>query len=312
MARSVSLASLISVVVFALPSTVSGQAVETAETADSVVVELIDAGAAPRRELRFTPKQGDQQTTVMVMDMQMAMTVAGQQPPAQTMPAQRMTMKVVVDDVAPNGDISYSFVYTDMEVVTDPNNPSPAAAQIQQMIAPLIGMKGKGVSSNRGFAKSGSVEVPPNTPQIIKQTLDGMKEAMNRLSSPVPQEAIGLGARWNVVQGIEANGMKLKQSSVHELTELTEDGFALKITMKQTGDSQEVKNPALLPSIKLTLNSLNTTGTGTSKFANGSVLPVRSSVDAKSEVDMLMEMNGQQQKMTTQTTIKITLEPAEK
>ena len=56
----------------------------------------------------------------MTIDMQMKMSIAGRQPPQTTLPAQKMTLEVVVDDVKPNGDIAYSFTYTDIEVVEDP------------------------------------------------------------------------------------------------------------------------------------------------------------------------------------------------
>ena len=307
--RVVALSCLAGTLICSSTSNLWAQAEVTAEKDDAVVVELIDAGSTPRRELRFAPKPGDEQTAVMTMDMQMKMTIQGQQAPQQKLPAQRITMKVVVDDVKPNGNISFHFVYTDIKVVDDPNNPSPAAAQIQQMVAPMIGMTGKGISSNRGITLSGSVDVPPNAPAPIKQQLDGMKDAINRLSSPVPEEAIGVGARWSVSQRIDANGMKMEQKSIHELTELGDDGFAMTITISQTAGPQQVKNDALPPNVKLSLTSLKTSGKGSSRFVIGSVLPLRASVSAESEVDMLMEIGGNQQRMTTETTIKTSFEP---
>lgn len=275
---------------------------------DEVTLKLLDAGAKPRSKIRFTPKKGLKQTSIMTMDMQVVVSMAGQQPPQQKMPGQRMTIEIIVDDVMPNGDFAYRFEYTKMEVVDDPNNPSPAAQIIRDSIKPMIGMTGEGITSNRGFTRSAQINVPDNAPAMIKNLLGGMKDALQRMSAPLPEEAVGVGAKWEVIQNVTANGMELTQTTVYELVAFVEEGFTLSSQTTQTADPQQIKNPALPPSMTMMLDSLDTTGGGTSTLHADLVMPVDSSVVVNSNAKMSMTIAGQQQKMNTKTSMKMKLQ----
>lgn len=275
---------------------------------DGVKLRLLEPGATPRSEIRFTPKKGLKQTSIMTMDMQIAVSMAGQQPPQQKMPGQRMTIEIVVDDVMPNGDFAYRFEYTKMEVIDDPNNPSPAAQTIRDSLKPMIGMTGEGVTSNRGITRSARINVPENAPPMVKQLLGGMEDALQRLSAPLPEEAVGVGAKWEVIQDVTANGMELKQTTVYELVAFVEKGFTLSSETTQSAEPQQIKNPALPPSMKMMLDSLDTTGGGTSTLHTDMVMPVDSSVSVNSDAKMSMTIAGQQQKMNTKTAMKMKLQ----
>ncbi|HEY8377592.1 MAG TPA: hypothetical protein VIK91_13950, partial [Nannocystis sp.] len=60
------------------------------------VVALLDPGAEPRTPLRLKLTAGQQQAMVMTMRMGIAMQIAGQKPPRQTIPPMQMTMNLSV------------------------------------------------------------------------------------------------------------------------------------------------------------------------------------------------------------------------
>lgn len=275
---------------------------------DAVTVKLLEPGTTPRREIRFTPTKGTKQTSIMTMDMQVVVSIGGQNPPSQKMPEQKMTIEIVVDDVMPNGDFAYRFEYTDIEVMDDPNNPSPAAQAIRDSVKPMIGMTGEGVTSNRGITSTAKINVPENAPPLVKNLLGGMKDALQKLSAPLPEEEVGIGAKWEVTQDVTANGMELQQTTVYELVGFVDEGFKLSSETTQSADPQQVKNPALPASMKMMLDSLDTTGGGTSTLLANMVMPVDSTVKVKSKAKMTMNIAGQQQKMDTTTSIKMTLQ----
>ena len=278
------------------------------KAANGFEMRLLEAGSTPRKEIRFTPAAGLKQTSIMTMDMQVVVSVAGQNPPQQKMPEQKFTIEINVDDVMPNGDISYRFEYVDIEVVDDPNNPSPAAQTIRDSLKPLIGLTGEGVTSDRGITRSAKINVPENAPAMVKQLLGGMKDALQRLSSPLPEEPVGVGAKWEVIQDVTANGMELQQTVVYGLTSFIDEGFIMSSTTTQSADPQEIKNPALPPNMKMMLDSLSTTGGGTSTLHLDSVMPVDSSVNVNSDAKMSMTIAGQQQKMSTTTKMTMKLQ----
>ena len=133
---------------------------------------------------------------------------------------------------------------------------------------------------------------------------------MNRLSCPVPAEPIGLGGKWRVIQDVNANGMQLTQTSVHEITELDSSGFTMSISVTQDAQPQEIKNPALPAGATIKLDSLDTTGTGTgtSSLSTTSIFPVKSELQIETKVNMAVSAAGQNQKVTTDLKMEMTLE----
>lgn len=271
-------------------------------------VELVRAGNEPRRLVRFSPEVGTVQTSEMIMEMQQQVSLGGVAMPSQPMPPQKLTLEIKVTDVSSEGDVSFEFKYTDMKVIDDPNNPSPLKATIETMLKPMIGSIGRGVVTNRGLTKSGEYEVPDDLSPQLKQMLAGMKDAMNRLSSPVPEEAIGMGAVWKVSQSIVANGMKLDQTSTHTITNMTDDGFQMSVKLEQQADPQDIENPMLPPGTKLRLDSLESNGSGKSIIKENAIFPLSSEVKIGTAANMSIDVAGQAQKMKTDITMKMSLQ----
>jgi Family of unknown function (DUF6263) len=274
----------------------------------AVTVELIEAGKAPLRELRFTPQKGSTQTSAMTMGMDQTMTVGAQKLPTQIVPKTKIFIKTTVGNVSANGNIELEFSYTNIEVVDDPANPSPAAEVMRGTLKPMIGMSGSVLITNRGFTQEVKINIPEGVSEQLKQLLEGMKNSMSQMSSPLPAEPVGVGGKWRVVQNVDANGLKIKQTSEHEITELNQDGFSVNVTVIQNAEPQEVKNKAIPPGTKLNLKSLTSTGNGTSTFDSGSIFPVRTTMTTTSQTAMLVEAAGQKQDMTTDVKMDLTLE----
>ncbi len=290
------------------PLWLEGKAVaETPQDDGSVQVRLLEPGAEPRHVVRFTPQVGDKRTAELIMKMNQQISMGGNKLPSQAMPPQKMTMEVHVTDVAANGDIAFDFKYTDMKVIDDPDNPSPIASMIDNLLKPMIGSTGSGIVTSRGFARKAEFNIPEGLSPQIKQMLEGMKDSMSRLSSPVPAEPIGKGAKWEVVQYITANGMKLKQTTTHEIKQIDNDGFEMFVMIDQAAEPQDIKNPMLPAGTKLTLNSLTSKGTGKSTIVESSVFPISSVVSLESKTDMSVDVGGQAQQMNTDLTLEISL-----
>jgi len=278
---------------------------DIAPDAAGVQVELIRPGDEPRRVVRFTPSVGDKQTAAMTIKMNQKMTLGGNQLPSQPIPPQKITMEIEVTDVAENGDITFEFEYTDMVVLDDPGNPSPLAETLETALKPMIGSTGSGILSNRGITRKGEFNASDGLSPQLKQMLDGMKESLNRLSSPVPVEPIGRGAQWKVVQEVTANGMKLTQTSTHEILRIDENGFEMSVAIKQTAEPQDIQNPMLPPGTQLKLDSLDSNGTGKSTLMENSILPVSSQLTIQTVADMSLDIAGQKQQMKTEVEIEM-------
>jgi hypothetical protein len=284
---------------------------DTPDNVGGVEIELIEPGAEPRSEIRFSPQPGAKQSSVMIMKMKQTMTMAGNKMPAQNIPTQRIVMEIEVNDVSPVGDITYAYEYTDFDVVDDPNQPSPLAPTLRATLKPMIGTTGSGIITNRGFSKMNQVNVPDGVAAPIKQMLDGMQESLNQLSLPLPAEPVGLGAKWRVIQNLNINGMNLTQTYINEITRVDREGFDYRVTVSQEAKPQEVKNPMFPPGTTIMLDSLTSDGQGTSTVAVNSIFPRKSKVAIHTVADMNVAVAGQNQKISTDMTMEMSLADAE-
>jgi hypothetical protein len=289
----------------AKPESQKESAVSQKESA--VVVELLEKGQAPHRQLRFTPKAGDKQSKVMTTGMSQTISIGGQQNQPIDIPAQVITLDLETKNVNSNGDIDFEYRYVDLKVDSDPANPSPIATQMETMLKPLIGTKGTATITSRGLSKKADFEVPDGLNPMIKTMLEGMKDSLNQLSSPLPEEAVGVGGKWKTVQQLNTNGIKLKQTAISEVTSLDSNGFSLKVNIEQAADPQDVKNAMMPPGVSVKLESLATTGDGKSQFEFSSYFPKTSTVNVNSKTAMAMSIAGQNQKMATDMKMEMTL-----
>ncbi len=298
--------SLVLAACILLPS--SWSTAQEAAAAKDVTVQLLEAGKEPRRALRLAPVKGAQRQATFVMKMDMTTMLGGQELPSTKLPAQKFTIETTVRDIAENGDATIDFKYVDAGLVDDPNNPSPVAAMMLKSLKPLIGTTGTIVVTNRGFTKSNEVSVPEKADPSVKATLESMKDSLNRISSPYPEEAIGIGGKWKVSQEMTVSGMTLVQESTHEVEQMDDDGFTMKVDLTQTAAAQEIKAPNLPAGAKLSLESLATNGGGHSTVDLSSILPKKVDMKIESNSKMKMDLGGLDQKLDVKTDIEMTIE----
>ncbi len=279
-----------------------------ADTSTEAVVKLLDAGSEPRKAIRFMPKKGDKQTAVMTMKMEQSVEVAGQKIPPFPTPTMQFTIDVEVTDVAKNGDISLQYVYPKAGVVDEGDAASPAQAAVEGMLKSVVGMKGTGVLTSRGFTKSSEIELPADAAPQLTAAIGSMKESLAKISSPVPEEPIGVGGKWSVTQTVTANGLTLEQTTIHTLKAINGNSFDLGVELTQSAEAQEVKAPGLPPGSKMMLSSLDSTGTGKMLLTTNQMFP---SSDLKTETKSKMELSvaGQVQPMSLEMTMNMSIEP---
>lgn len=284
-------------------TTTTGSVAKTAKAQ----VKLLDAGGEPRTALRLHPSAGDQQTLTMTMKMDMNMVVAGKSTPAVNIPPMAMTMVVNVKSVAPNGDISYGVTYDDITVATDTNTLPAVAAAMKSALAGIKGMSGTGKLSSQGIHLGMQMKLPPNANPQMTQIMDQMKDSFSSSALPLPEEAVGVGAKWEYKTKLKSQGMTIDQTITSELVSIDGDHATLRNTILQSAANQKVQNPAM-PGLKVDLAKLTGTGTGTSTLDLSKLLPVSATLDEKTETSMAINMGQQKQNMDMTMNINITLE----
>lgn len=273
----------------------------------AVSIKLLDAGNEPRKTLRLHPKAGDKQTLVMTMKMGMAMKIGAMENPPMKLPGMTLTMDVTVNNASPEGDIASEIVMTDTGIVEEPGVMPQVAETMKTSLANLKGLSGKALTSDRGINKGAEINIPNGADPQLRQKMDEMKDSLSDLATPLPQEAVGPGAKWEVQMPLKSQGINLNETATYELVSLEEDTLKTRVTIQQTAPKQKVQNPAM-PALKVDLLKMSGTGTGEMTFNLSHLMPSAGAITSHTELLMGVGQGAQQQTMTMNTDQDLHLE----
>jgi hypothetical protein len=277
---------------------------------NSLQLQLVDAGAQPRRELKFTPAPNSKQTLTMEMGMNMEMSMDGQSIAAPAkLPKTLMKLDLTVTAVDPNGDIHYDFVYTDARLVPDPQTPKELITNMEKGLKTMVGIKGNIVTSNRGQITRQKLVLPPNMEPNLKQFLSQLNRSLDRISTPLPLEAVGTGAKWTTNLPLNMAGMKLNQKIDYEVLALNAEGATIKTKVTQSAPPQNMQLPGIHKVANIRLNSLTSQGEGQVVLRFNSLLPIqaKTSIDTTSDMSVKEAKNSKIMNMKNKTSIDLNM-----
>jgi hypothetical protein len=278
-----------------------------AAAASTMQVKLLEAGAEPRKTLRLHPSPGDKQTLVLTMKMTMETQMGGAGAPAMKLPAIKMTMDVAVKGVSDNGEITYEIVTGDTTVSDEPGVMPQLAETFKTAVARVKGMSATGTMSSRGLSPGMEFQAAAGTDQQARQFMDQMKGSFAQVAAPLPEEAVGPGARWEVKRPIKSQGMTIDQTTTYELVSLEGERLTAKSAVVQHAANQKIQNPAM-PQLKVDLTKMTGKGTGELTLELAKLLPVTGTSQAHSETSMTVNMGGQKQATTTKLDVDLQFE----
>jgi hypothetical protein len=243
----------------------------------------------------------------MTMEMAMSQSVGGKRSPAAKIPEMMFEMQIDIVDVAPNGDVSATFVFTKSDVVDDPSTSKQVIDAMRTALKSVEGMRGRAVVTNRGLAKSAEIDVPENADPRIKQQMDSMKDSLANFCAPVPEEPVGIGAVWEYKAPITSSGVKTIQTSIFTLTGFKDETMELDIELVQSAAEQDVGSPTLPAGASLRLNALKSGGSGKSKMTLTSVWPEQASAKVASESSFTYVDNSGSQRVEQLVDLTVSL-----
>jgi hypothetical protein len=302
------IARLSAVALLALLVPGAGGADQPAEkpASDGPRVRLLAPGRAPLRTLRYQATKGQKGELSLGMTMSMEMSIAGQTLPATVMPEMRYGMEYLVTAVEPSGDIRYEFSFKDAKVVPGPNATPAVTEAMRGYMEKMTAMKGHVVVSSRGLVREADFVLPPDLDAQLRQFLDGMRQSLRQISAPFPEEAVGVGAKWETTLRATQNGLTLDQTSVSELTTLEEKGGRLAVTVTQNAEPQQMQPPNLPPGARIDLSTFKSSGSGESVFDLRQLMPSRAEMKLHTEMEATIQMGQEKQPMAMKMDLGIT------
>ena len=272
--------ALLVAVCFVSPAFADSPVVSTPECIDAPAlyvqaadpVQLLDAGAEPRRELRYN--LAAMQGGVMVMDMDMDMTMSNPMMPATEQMMPRMSMQMSLQNVqVMSGDrLRYDFTLNQTQILPRTGANPALIPALEAAMATMGTMSGYAVIDSRGSTIETDMVSTTTDPAMAAQ-LQSIEDSMKNMTAPFPLAAVGPGARWSVPMEVSTAGFTISQTATYELVSLTGDAVILNMTIAQSAQAQRIESPDVPAGMAMYIDSYSGVGTGTMTIQLSSLVP---------------------------------------
>jgi hypothetical protein len=274
----------------------------------SPIVAVQSTGAEPRRALRYAFVKGQQDGLAMDMTMGLTMDMAGMSMPPIQMPTMHMVAKTTVSDVSASGDASVAVSFSDVSLQNDANADPTLAGLLQSGLADMKNLTSTSTVSPRGFIKDSKMDLSRLANPQMAQMAGAMSSTMNSIAMPMPEEAVGVGAKWTVRMALPSNGLNVFQEVQVELTALDAQSATLTLKTVQTAPPQAVQGAGLPAGLQASLDRFEGTGTGGMTIRFGSVVPT-STMNSKTNTTMSVDAGSGVQQISVAVTVKAAVGP---
>ncbi|AFY88882.1 DUF6263 family protein [Chroococcidiopsis thermalis] len=255
-------------------------------------VELLEVGNEPRQELRFRPQANAKQTSTMTLQMDTDVSMAGQTMPKVDLPPITVAIDTVVTKVEPNGNIHFKSSYSNVDVMNSSSLPPQVLEAMRSQMKKMVGTSGSFIIDNRGQIQTAKFASSQKSDANLKQFSEQMSTSFDQMSSPLPQEAIGIGAKWRVTTTPSLLGMSVQQTITYELVNLKDNIATLNIWFEQHANPQKLTLPGIPNGATVTLKSLESKGDGRLMMQLDRPFPLRANLIANSKNEMSIQQAG--------------------
>lgn len=270
-------------------------------------VKLLEAGAEPRKVFRIQTKAGDVQKATMTVKVSMGMNMPDMPSSPIKMPAMKLKMVTTTKNVSAEGDINYEMLLEDVEVVSDASVMPQVVEALKESLKGVKGLVVAGTMTERGFSKKVEAKIPAGADAHSRESLEQMKQTFANTAFLLPEEAIGVGAKWEVKDKLKTQGMTIDQAAKHELISVEGEVLTTKSAVTQSAANQKIASP-MMPTMKVDMTKMTGTATGITTFDVAKIMPTKIATDDQSEINMAMNAGGKKQTMTMKTDTNISLE----
>lgn len=262
-----------------------------------VRMELLGAGEGTTGALRYAPKAGSSESFAMVLDLVVGMDMGGANPKVTNLPPIRMEVDAKLAEVRPNGDLSYDLTLAKTsiqppEAVVDMSDAKKAELakineQTKAEAARYEGTTGQMVVSARGLLVSSEIHPPEGA-----KPFQNFDKALSHALVPLPEEPIGVGASWTVLQDVKESGLALQQTKTYTVKSIQGSKVELGVTLEQQGDHRSFKMDNLPEGTTADLVALVSNGEGTASIRLDRLFPLSNTLKQDFEARVAVGQQG--------------------
>jgi hypothetical protein len=214
----------------------------TVRAPPSIVVR--NAGAEPRRALRYRFTEGQMESLAMRMRMRIQLSNGSAPLPIIAMP--EMTGHVTLGPVHVREDGLFDVPYriSSFEMAEGGDLPAQAVEAIRRELRSMEGIEGSQRMDDRGRIVYVFMQVPETAPESARQTLEQMQRSLEQITFALPEEPLGIGAELDVTMQIQGPPVTMTQVLHVRLDEMNGEALTVSTTLEQRADEQPMTGPA--------------------------------------------------------------------
>ena len=248
---------------------------ETMTVVTPAIMKLVDQGQAPRRKLRYTWRANRKERLVMDLRTRVSTESDNARQPEVPLPTVHVVVDIEPQGVWPDGDMQYAWHVASSSVPAgDPNVPPYVAEGMRIEVATIAHLSGTAVVTSRGLAKevsvdAGSITDAGGTGRMVEQ----MRQQLCDLAAPLPDEDVGVGARWQKLSQLAAKDARVTQTDTFTLVELDGGKGVLDDVLAQTAPAQQLRGPAMPQGTQPRIESMLASGDAKTLFDLSRLVP---------------------------------------
>jgi hypothetical protein len=283
-----------------------------APPASSGPVKLLSAGAEPRTALRLHPTVGDKQALLLNTKVALETKMSGGQESPTKLPSASATLdipaEITIKEVSAKGDITFEVMLGDVSGAEEPPGGSPPAANAKKSsVGGVKGLSATGSISSQGLSKGFDFKAPEGANLQTRLIIDLLKDIFLQLVTPLPEQPVGVGAKWEVKTPVQAHTIKIDQSANYELVSAEGERLKTKSTSTQRAANQKMDNP-ILPGTQVDLTKWAFKTSGEFGLDTGKLMPTSGTMELHSEMGMGLNMGGQSQGIIMKIDVNLSIE----
>jgi hypothetical protein len=206
-------------------------------------VTLLEPGRPPLRLLRYRWRLDQHEQ--LTMDLRTTASTdegdgrAAAMPP---LPSVRIVVAIDPTSVSTDGDLRYAWHVTSTEVGADAGAPDSVVAGMRAEVAAIAALAGSGVVTARGLAR----EVTLDATSLVEtgatgQMVEQVRQTLRDVAAPFPEEAVGVGARWQKLSEVASNEARVAQTETFTLTDIKPARGTVHNVLAQTAPAQALR-----------------------------------------------------------------------
>jgi hypothetical protein len=248
----------------------------TAPAFPEAQLKLLDSGDVPRRRLRYvwTLAKHEQLT----LDMRTSLAGGGAVGQAARaplpLPSVRVVLAIEPQSTSHDGTLTYSWRVASAAVAGDDRTVPQVADGMRTEVVAVEHLSGSGAVSSRGLGKDLTVNPPERASDVTARPIAlQVLETLWNAAAPMPDEEVGVGARWARVSELAAKSARATQTDVFTLVSFDGAHGTLDDTLTQSAPEQSLSVPGMDNGTRAQMGSMLASGSAKTRFDLSRLVP---------------------------------------